>query len=103
MRRMGSKISKILWKTPKQFLNQKCFEKYTINTAIYYFSLSITSLEPHYPVKRSKIGRAPLPQSVDGVDASVGGVVDARVVVLNESQVGRDAVSRERREASVNL
>ena len=54
-------------------------------------------------MERPNISRFPLLQPVDGVDAAVGGVVDAGAVVLDERQVGRDVASRERREASVNL
>ena len=69
---------------------------------VIYYNLS---LESHYAVQRPKpnIARFPLLQPVDGVDAAVGGVVDAGAVVLDERQVGRDVASRERREASVNL
>ena len=54
-------------------------------------------------MERPNISRFPLLQPVDGVDAAVGGVVDAGAVVLDERQVGRNVASRERREAGVNL
>ena len=52
-------------------------------------------------MERSQPAR--LPESVDGVDAAVGRVVDAVGVVLDERQVGRDVVPLERREAGVDL
>ena len=52
-------------------------------------------------MERSQPAR--LPESVDGVDAAVGRVVDAVGVVLDQRQVGRDVVPLERREAGVDL